>query len=140
MAKYMDQLLFNTLVYTLAWADDINEVVSENTDQIISDMLFQYRKSYPEDDFEIEIASSLKFLNSWLLESFDSKEAVSAWLNAFRQASVDWLPNGRRRGRFIFNGTFFTSLRVKPLTRVDDFARDTALYFANICSGNIHGN
>jgi hypothetical protein len=100
----------------------------------------QYSKSFPDDDFEVDLSKSLNLLNIWLEESFIDTNSIFTWLNVFRQASVDWFPNGRRRGKSIFNGTFFTALRTKPLQRVDNFVKDTALYFAHINSGQIHGD
>ncbi len=136
----MDQMLFNSMTYTVAWANHIQRTAEQNTEQITSKMLMQYSKSFPEDDFKVDLSKSVNLLNIWLEESYVDTNSIFAWLNAFRLASVDWFPNGRRRGKPIFNGTFFTALRTKPLQRVDNFAKDTALYFAHINSGQIHGN
>jgi hypothetical protein len=136
----MNQELFNTLVYTLAIAEHVEHVTGEDTSKTKDRLINDYKKSFPSDDFENELIESLGIFVPWLNETHPNTEGAYAWLNALRQASIDWTPNGTRKTKTLLSGTFFTAPRRKPLLQPTQFIKDTMLYYAHINSGAIHGN
>jgi hypothetical protein len=135
--KFMNQSIFNSLVYTLALADNVEELANSDTSKIKARLVADYKKSFPTDGFDVELVEALRILGSWMIETQPNSDDFCAWLNAFRQASIDWNPNGTRKTRSLFNGTFFTAPRTKPTSRVEQFTKDTMLYYVNINSGAI---
>lgn len=142
MPRFMDQELFNSMVFTNAWAKRLDGGNQHARDQLIRELIVTYRKSYPADEFEAEVKEATQRLLDWLDEELNAEPDIEPgesqfWLNAFRIASKRWRPDGTRKPRRFFNGIWFTSLKKKPTNRVDQFGADLMLYFVNIHSGRI---
>ena len=135
MARYMDQEIFNALVFVRAWAKDLSENTSVATDEMMEGLIVTYRKSFPTDDFESEIREAESYLAKVIDDFAENNVDKQYWLNALRLVAKDFLPNGKRRGRKVFGGIFFTAPRSKPQDRVRQFAMDATLYLAAIHSG-----
>jgi hypothetical protein len=140
MPRFMNQSLFNTFVYTVAFAEHVELEAGAETSKTRNKLISDYKKSFPTDDFEEELVECLGVFVPWLNDVQPTADGAYAWLNALRQASIDWNPNGTRKTKSIFGGTFFTAPRTKPSLRTSQFIKDTMLYYARINSGAIHGN
>jgi hypothetical protein len=137
MAMFMDQDLFNKLVFTIALSNRMPGVSQIDRDSILEKALATYRKSFPSDSFEFEAKQATHNLLHWLDKNERDVEVAFLLLNALLAASKDWHPNGTRRSKRLFNGIWFTSPRTKPKDRVVQFTKDLALYFAALSTGRL---
>jgi hypothetical protein len=134
----MDQDLFNTLAINIAWMRRIPTGDSAVTERAIHDLLASYRRSFTQDQFVPELMHAVDAYNGWLLQTYPTEPEQSAWFGIFRHAVEHFEPNGKRKRRPLFNGTWFTAAKMQPPDRFARFMKDLALYFVNVQAGKIN--
>jgi hypothetical protein len=138
VALYMDQDLFNTLAFNVAWLRRVGTGdKAAATESAIRGMLGSYRQSYPEDRFEPDLWKAVDAFESWLVRCYPNQPEQSAWFKIFCHAVEHFQPDGRRKRKPLFNGVWFTSPRTLPPNRFERFMKDVGLYFLNVQSGKI---
>jgi hypothetical protein len=136
MPRFMDQELFNVAVFMSAWTKHLEGGDKAARDRLIRDVISTYRNSYPADEFEPELDEAVGHFLQWLDDEMTEPGERQFWLNAFRIACMLWNPDGTRKRKRLFGGTWFSPRR-KPAHRIENFIGDMATYFLNIHSGKI---
>lgn len=136
MARYMPQELFEMCAVSVArWHLESNKERSiEELSKLISS---QYEGDYANDGFEKQIADAAQDIIRTLDSQFSTEEMPAA-LRQMQYCIKNFHPNGKRKRKRFFDGTWFRADKKSGATdRVERCVKDIFIYHVGAMTGII---
>lgn len=133
MANYMPQYLFNICAVTAAKIAVSSDKTLEEAAQILSD---NYKNSYDDQNLERDISKAahevIDFMDSALPGS-----SMTANMTQLQFTIVNFEPDGKKRAKKIFGGTWFNKQKDQIHNKVEQCKVNIATYHLLLVGGSL---
>lgn len=133
MASFMPQYIFNICAVTAAKIAASSETTIKEAAKMLSD---NYKKSYDDLHLErdIEIAAELTIA---FMESALPGNSIPANINQLQYTIVNFEPNGEKRNKGIFSGTWFNKEKRQIENKVQQCKLQISTYHLLLVAGSL---